>query len=1094
MPTQHLQAYARRIRDALRANPAIPETGLAPAFQRLVAELLPLLATVPELTVSPEYNSPGVGRPDIALIRQGQPARAFVELKAPVKPADPERWRDAHDKRQYERLKELGAWSASNFADFLLFSRETRLGAAAIVPPRALQPDTPNAVADQLVAEHDSKPFLDLLATLARADAPEARNAEHLAQLMAHSARLVRSAVHERLGQLQGGENARHPLIMVRETFRNVLYAHPEAGGYSATDFDTLFSSAFAQTLAFGLLLVREATDREIDENAWRDMPDEHPLMKAALEILSDRRVSLEVGIGFEVMCDTVNSFAPEILALRSDGTDPILYFYEDFLATFDPKAREKYGVYYTPIEVVRYMTGALDRALRENLGTQGLRDPAVTILDPATGTGTFLLGVAERVRDQVMADEGGVAGSLALRDLAGRMYGFELLVGPYAVAHYRLHHALRNRAPDEEEVEPQRVNLARLGIYLADTLSQPDAIAPIGALGIQGIPIDEERQEANRIKAREPILAIMGNPPYRRLEEGEDQTLVGRWMAGGLDEAGRPERGIWDDLKQPVKNAGQGGQLNTFPEFSIAFWRWAIWKLFEADNAPRRGVIAFISNRKFLTGWPYAGLRKMLRERFDRIEVIDLRGDVNTGPQATVERDQGVFNITVGTAITVAIADGSKAEGALADIQYTDSWAQSLFTRRAKLDWLLNSAGAGRMDESVDVRRELLDDFRPAPFENGDWLSLREAFGFNRGGIQTKRDRFAYAASDILLRERIRGFLRMDVLSASAIFSPTGARPLEAARSSLAACLESDTLLPIIRSAYRPLDRRWLCNHNACVDRPRPELQAAWGSNNLGLYSLKSNTGAGPGVWCHGLLPDYHAIKGSNGGYAFPLYDRREGPDAHNLNPVLVAALAEAYGAAQTPNDIFDAILCLLSARSYTRLFAEDLEDVFPHIPFPADPTVFARAAEIGREIRGLEAFERGPAAAYRLKAFCKIVGEPDDNTVVADIGYADGTLSLWKDRDIAVPAFTGLPEAVWSFSVSGYRVLPRWIEGRKGLPVTLSLMRELRDAAARIAELIHWFDAADIVLNATLGDTLTREELGFPAPAQEAENEGYD
>ena len=118
--------------------------------------------------------------------------------------------------------------------------------------------------------------------------------------------------------------------------------------------------------------------------------------------------------------------------------------------------------------------------------------------------------------------------------------------------------------------------------------------------------------------------------------------------------------------------------------------------------------------------------------------------------------------------------------------------------------------------------------------------------------------------------------------------------------------------------------------------------MQEAWGITNLGIYSLKSNTGAGPGIWCHGFLPDYHSIKGSNGGYAFPLYDRRAGPDAHNINPALVAALAEAYGGAQTPEDIFDAILCLLSAQSYTYKFAEDLEDTFPHIPFPADPAVF--------------------------------------------------------------------------------------------------------------------------------------------------------
>ncbi len=318
----------------------------------------------------------------------------------------------------------------------------------------------------------------------------------------------------------------------------------------------------------------------------------------------------------------------------------------------------------------------------------------------------------------------------MALADLAGRMYAFELLVGPYAVAHYRLHHALRNRPADEGEDGEQPVNLPRLGIYLADTLSNPDTDAPLGALGIQGIPIDEERREANRIKATQPILAIIGNPPYRRLEEGENETLVGRWM----DE-------LWDDLKAPVREAGQGGLLNTFPEFSVAFWRWAIWKMFESDGAPQRGVIALITNRKFLTGWPYAGLRKMMRERFDRIEIVDLRGDVRAGPRGDVAQDTGVFNVQVGPAITLAIADGSKAEGALANVTYTDSWAADMFSRQAKLDWLTNASEVGAMIDSVVVERDSLDDMRPEPFQNGDWLSIRSCFSFASSGLESKRD-----------------------------------------------------------------------------------------------------------------------------------------------------------------------------------------------------------------------------------------------------------------------------------------------------------------------------------------------------------------
>ncbi len=967
-------------------------------------------------------------------------------------------------------MKELAHWSASNFIDFHLFARDQQLGSATIVPPHTLKADAQDKSADAAIDGHDPAAFVNLLASLARADAPTARNAAHLAELMAHSARLVRSAVQERIGELHLEENgANHPLMMVRNTFRNVLYAHPEAGGYAAADFDTLFSAAFAQTLAFGLLLVREATEGDVGADAWTHMPDEHPLMKAALRVLSEHEVTREIGIGFTVMCDCVNSFAPEILALQKDGRDPILYFYEDFLQTFDPAARDKYGVYYTPIEVVRYMTGALDRALRDNLGTEGLRDKNVNILDPATGTGTFLLGIAERVRDSTMAEQGGPAAAMALRNLATRMFGFELLVGPYAVAHYRLHHALRFRPADDDEDAPQPVKLPRLGVYLADTLAAPGMAA--GELGIPGIPIAEERAEANRIKSEQPILAIIGNPPYKRLEEGENEALVGRWMDG-----------LWDDLKKPVRDAGQGGQLNTFPEFSVAFWRWAIWKLFEADNAPKRGVIAFISNRKFLTGWPYAGLRQMMRQKFDRIEVIDLRGDVRAGPRGDVDTDQGVFNIMVGTCITLAIADGSKAEGALAEVTYVDAWQEELFARKDKLGWLVAGAKAGVLSNSFVIDRPALDDWRPLPFQNGEWLSLRDCFVFASSGLESKRDHIVYNPSSDALATQIASFLLLDGLEEDERFNSTDMNPAMAAKA-----VGYDPQVTRL-TGYRPLDRQYHYPNKRWNDRLRTQLSLAWGAKNTCLFSLPSNTGLGPGPWCHGGYPDRHAFRGSYGGYAFPLYDHRQGPEATNLNPVLIAALSEAYGVAVDPEAVFDAILCLLSASSYTRTFAEDLEDVFPHIPFPADPAVFAQAAAIGQEIRGLEAFQRPAANAFRPKAFCKLASEPDG--LVASVTFREGELALCENGS---GKFTGIPDAVWQFSVSGYRVLPRWIEGRKGLPAA-GIWQEFRDVAARIHELIHWFAKADIVLNATLADTLSRDKLGFPAALIEEAKDDND
>jgi len=849
----------------------------------------------------------------------------------------------------------------------------------------------------------------------------------------------VRGIIQDRLADLRQQNVAADPLLDVHAEFQTVLYAHPEAGGYPAQDFDILFASAFAQTLAFGLLLVREGSGRPVDATAYQHMPGEHPLMRTALRVLTQAEILDVVGIGFTVLMDTVNSFTPQILAIQPGQRDPILYFYEDFLSVFDPAARERHGVYFTPVEVVRFMAGALDRVARANLGLNGLRDPNLTILDPAAGTGTFLLGVAERVRDEATVAGGQGRADLELRDLAGRMFGLELLVGPYAVAHYRLHHTLRDPA-----APGPRPALPRLGVYLADTLAEPGAAAPLGRLGFVSAGITEERRAADRIKAEQPILAIIGNPPYRRLEEGEDRTLVGQWM-----------NALWDDLKRPVREAHQGNQLNTFPELSVAFWRWAMWKIFEAEGAPQRGVVAFISNRKFLTGWPYAGLRQMMRDRFDRIEIIDLRGDLRRGPRAGIDRDVGVFNIQVGTAITIAVADGSRA-GQPAEIHYLDSWAEGHFSREAKLRWLEGGAAAGTLPNSIPVVREPLEDFRPRPFGNGEWPNLRECFVFSKSGMKSGNDPVFVGTQRVELVRKVDEFLLQGELG-----------------------VHDEAL--VWRLSYRPFDLRRFYNDLHLLNRPGPQMQRVWGAQNVGLYALPGGTGAGPAVWCHGLLPDYHAFRGSYGGYAFPLHDRRPESAGPNVSVVLLEGLAAAYGVAVTPDEVFDVILCLLSAQSYSLRFAEDLEDVFPHVPFPANHAVFVRAAQLGTRIRAIQTFDPAqPPARSADPAFVRLATAPTPGAGLAPSDPDGGSLTLCADGSGQVE---GLPEALWAFEVSGYPVLQRWLEGRAGQAVDLALFDAFRDVCARLAEHIDFAAQADNILADALVATLNRDALGLSA-----------
>jgi hypothetical protein len=1058
--------YAAAIRADRRANPTMTGEGtalellLAPRFQVLLETLLSTTFGKgnPGPRVLPEYRKGGIGRPDIALARAGLPARSFVELKEPGKTLDRRRLR-GHDAAQFDRFNELPLWGFSNFHTIHLYKFGTPIETAVMLPAATLEPDAADATSERAIRRTDTAGLRAIVEALALAQPVAPRNAKELAELLARAARLSRAVV---LDACRAG--APPVLDAVRAEFRETLFAHPEAAGHDTSDEDMLFAGAFAQTLAFGLLLAREASGAEVGQDAYRRLPEgTFPLLRATLRALTQDEIVDLLAAAYDVLRDTVNVVDPALLA-ATDTHDPILYFYEDFLTIFDAAARRKHGVFYTPVPVVRFMVAATDRALRA-ASTNGLRDPQVRLLDPACGTGTFLIAAASHTAARVAAEDGPDAVPIEIADLATRLAGLELLVGPYTVAHYRL----------QREYLARGATLThRLPIFLADTLAPPAQDKAITAhLGFMSAPMVAERASADELKGRTPILAIIGNPPYRRLAEGEEASITAGW-----------DNGFWDDLKQPVRNAGWGGELNTFPDLYIAFWRWCLWKLFDAEGAPGRGVVCLITNRTFLAGHPYAGLRQMLRARFDRIEIVDLRGDSRGARPAGIAEDENVFAIQAGVCVLTAVASGNKSAGTPADVRLADVWRHDAFTAMAK-QALLGQAetdpGALRF---VPITRGDLDDFSPAPYAGRDWPSLAATFAYRKSGTKTQRDDLVYAFEPGALSAKLESFLSGSDEAARGMFFPGRERQDRAeqarygrARQHVLATQRNE------QRGYRPMDRRWLYSHPDFISREGPELGLAWGAENVCLYAMPSGTGAGPAVWVHGQKPDYHSFRGSYGGYAFPLFDRRQGPQAHNLDPALLDGLADAYAQDVSPQEVFDAIAALLSAPSYTHRFAADLEEAFPHIPFPADATVFAEAARIGAEIRGLETFARPAAGAFRT---ARIVGTAPAGACLAIPSLSEAFVSAGDAGRIALVAGGGLaldqvPSAAWHFAVSGYRVLYRWLAARNGEAWNATLQRGALDLVNRLTELLHWFTLADAVLVQAVATPLTRTRLGL-------------
>jgi len=510
------------------------------------------------------------------------------------------------------------------------------------------------------------------------------------------------------------------------------------------------------------------------------------------------------------------------------------------------------------------------------------------------------------------------------------------------------------------------------------------------------------------------------------------------------------------------------------------------LWRLFEAEGAQARGVLAFITNRGFLTGRGFGGLRRMLRRRFDVIRVLDLRGDSQGTRPATVAVDENVFNIQVGVCILVAHATGQKPAEREAEVFYADVWRAGVFTRAEKLHLAVAVAdGTARLADRPVPGRDM-DRLKPPGFADTDWPSIDELLTFRSNGIVTYRDYFAYATTRGAVAARVQRWLHLPPAQASKEF---GDSALNKTGPALTVPFTETAIEPI---SYRPLDTRYLYNKVQFVDRVRPLLQNAWGAENVALFASDDGTGAGPAVWCHGLKPDQHAFRGSYGGWVFPLLNHSAESQGHFFRAGVLRGLASAYGGPVKPAAVFDAVLALLSASSYATRFGFDLEDDFPHVPFPAHPDVFVAAARTGARIRALESFAGPPSETFRSarlsgRASGPALDVPTRQRAYAGTGAA-GTVALLPDRSLCIAT---VPERVWRFNVSGYPVLYRWLRARNGESLTgrsgAALLRAALDIVWRIEELLYLFDEADCTLTRALGNPLTRVDLELP-PRSEA------
>jgi len=986
-----------------------PEDQLRAPLEKLIVDFAEIcgflgneIAAVGETSLS-ELKT----RPDYAVTVR-QILIGFIEVKAPGKGADPRKFKDKHDKQQWEKLQSLPNLIYTDGNEFSLWrngqlegtiirlSGDIETSGAALEAPASLQALFENFLQWQPIPPSSAK---------------------QLAEISARLCRLLRDEVAEQLALNSPA------LTALAVDWKRLLF--PEAT-------PAQFADGYAQAVTFGLLMAR-ARDIKLSaglDQVAKQLTQTHSLIGAALRLLTDdaaNQATLKTSLGtLTRVLDSVHW--PTISKGKADAW---LYFYEDFLAVYDNELRKKTGSYYTPPEVVNAMVRLVDEALRTRFAQHaGLASPAVTLADPAVGTGTFLLGVLRRIAEAVEADEGSGSVPAAIKAAVQRLVGFEMQLGPFAVAQLRLLAELTDLIGTVPP--PPRM-------FVTDTLGNPYAEED-WIPGILGA-IAQSRKEANKIKKSEAITVVIGNPPYKEKAKG-----LGGWVESSTKNS--PEAAPLSAWIPPAE-WGVSAHAKHLRNLYVYFWRWATWKVFDHDPQHNTGIVCFITVAGFLNGPGFERMRDYLRRTADEIWVIDCSPEGHQ-PEVNTRIFEGVQQ-------PVCIVLASRPNGTQTDTPATVRF-RSLPAghRQSKFEALqrLTLDAEGWSECSTDWRAPFL------PAASGDWSTfpeLTDLFIYNGSGVMPGRT-WVIAPDIESLRQRWRTLINAHKDDKESLFHPhlrggtfgdkhsqkivKNGLPGFEARPKPVADDDQPCIQPI-RYGFRLLDRQWIIPDNRLINQPNPQLWELHSEAQIYLTAFDAHSPtAGPALTFTGLIPDLHHYKGSFGGRTFPLWHNREA-SVPNIPPNLLTYLGQRYQREVSAEGLFAYIAAIVAHPAFTTRFRADLVQPGLRIPLTADADTFAAAAELGRTVIWLHTFgerfanpQQGrPAAPPRLPADAR-PHIPAAGAIPQEPAAMPDTIE-YDETNQRLLIGSGYVERVtpqmWEYEVSGKHVLRQWFSYRK-------------------------------------------------------------
>jgi predicted helicase len=849
------------------------------------------------------------------------------------------------------------------------------------------------------------------------------KSGKHLAKIMGGKAQRIR----DNLRHFMSSDSAQNiELFRIYEAIKKMLV-------HDLT-IDT-FSDMYAQTLVYGLFVARYYDDSPdtFSRQESRDLvPASNPFLQYFFDHIAgpnfDRRLSYIVD---ELCLVFQHSDTKKLIEEYIDDADPVIHFYEDFLKEYDPALRKKMGAYYTPLPVVEFIVRSVDYILQKEFNLpNGLADTSklpnnkhrVQILDPAVGTGTFISTTITAIHKRLI--EQGQPGrwpSYVHNDLLPRLYGFELMMTPYIIAHLKVSIALRETG--FKYFNETKAGKTRLRVYLTNSLEQSGAQQELSSFGFAE-SIAAEAKEADKIKNETPIMVVIGNPPY-----SISSSNKGEWII----------RLVNDYKKNLIEQ-----NYNSLSDDYVKFIRFA--EHFIEKN--KSGIVAMITNNAFIDGITHRQMRKHLLETFDDIYILDLHGSSKKKEKALDGgKDENVFDIQQGVSISLFVRKigGEKALGTVYHAEF--------YGKRENKFKALNESDVQSVKWKKLSYSEPYYFFVPKDF--GLELDYKEGFNVDElfinfgSGIKFRKDNLLVKKH--FNKESVEDLLKdINNLDDNSLytkydFNDTKDWKLQEKRK-LFIIGDIENIKPV---QYRPFDIRYTYYPLDRISQiiPRGDSRVSLMKNifrdNVAFITSRQY-GGGEHFICF-ITKFLQEI--SSQPYApytlFPIYLYLEdGSRVLNLKKEIVDEIETIVGKV-SPEDIFDYIYAVLHSPSYRKKYKEFLKIDFPRVPYPEDTKTFKKLVEFGAELRSLHLLE-SPKVNQFITTY-PIAG----SDIVEKLAYKNGNVFINTEQ-----YFGDVPEVAWNFYIGGYQPAQKWLKDRKGRTLTNTDIEHYQKIIVALAE----------------------------------------